>query len=124
MTEMTEMREIYGDVISVYTRAQAHEDGVLVAIDREEHDGAGLFRHPVSFTSNLLGELKRGAGSDPATLSARIYDVCYMATVATADGSDVFYKCIVGSRTLELWANCGPADDGSPCMTLGFPEDR
>lgn len=115
------MEDIFGPVISVYSRAQAHDDGVLVSVD--DFDGAGNYKFPVSFTQALFSALKRGQGSDPDTLSGRVWDVCYMSTQGRISGADSFFKVIVGSRTLELRANCGPGDDPAPVMTIGFPED-
>jgi hypothetical protein len=125
---MKEAEEIFGEAISVYTRDQAHEDGILVDLSKLE--GAKLFKHPVSFTSNLYNRLMKGEGTKPNVLDARVWDVCWMSIMAVkAQGrdsgtEDVFFKVIVGKETLALWANCGPADDGSPCITIGFPEDR
>jgi hypothetical protein len=115
------MSEIFGEVISVYSRAQAHEDGVLVSVD--DFDGAGNFKFPVSFTQALFSELRRGKGSDADMLSGRVWDVCYMPRHGRNEGPDSFFKVTVGRRTLELRANVGPGDDGAPVMTIGFPED-
>ncbi len=115
------MSEIFGEVISVYSREQAHEDGVLVSVN--DYDGSGLYRFPVSFTSALFAKLERGNGSDPETLTARVWDVCYMSTQGSKEGPDSFFQVIVGRATLELRANCGPGDDSAPVMTIGFPED-
>lgn len=118
---MSSMEEIFGPVISAYSRAQAHEDGVLVSVD--DFDGAGNFKFPVSFTAALMSDLRRGNGSDADTLSGRVWDVCYMATQGRIDGPDAWFKVIVGRRTLALRANCGPGDDPAPVMTIGYPED-
>jgi hypothetical protein len=115
------LEDFFGPVISSYSRAQAHDDGVLVSVD--EFDGAGNFKFPVSFTQALFSELGRGQGSDAETLSARVWDVCYMATQGRAEGYDSFFKVIVGRKTLALRANCGPGDDPAPVITIGFPED-
>ncbi len=125
-----EAEEFFGEAISVYTRDQAHEDGVLV--DVSETEGAKLYKWPVSLTSNLYERLKKGEGSKPNILDARIWDVCWMSQVAIKDtepsrqpgDSDIFFKVIVGKDTLKLWGNCGPKDDGAPCITIGFPGDR
>ena len=58
------MEEIFGEVISVYTRAQAHEDGIL--IDVNDTDGGRLFKFPCSITVALHSALSVGAGSDAA----------------------------------------------------------
>ena len=115
------MEEFFGDVISSYSREQAHEDGVLVNVD--DYDGAGNFKFPVSFTQALFSRLERGNGSDAKTLDARVWDVCYMARHGEMRGSDSYFKVIVGRSTLALRANCGPGDDPAPVMTIGFPED-
>lgn len=118
---MSSMEDIFGPVISSYSREQAHEDGVLVSVD--DFDGAGNYKFPVSFTSALFSALQKGRGSDAETLSARVWDVCYMSTQGRIEGSDSFFKVIVGRETLALRANCGPGDDAAPVMTIGFPED-
>ena len=117
------MTEIFGEVISAYTREQAHEDGVL--IDVNDTDAGRLFKFPVSITVALHSALSVGAGSEASTYSARLWDVCYMAVVASkrAESSDVFFKVKVGRRVLALRGNCGPGDDPAPVMTFGFPED-
>jgi hypothetical protein len=117
------MDDFFGEVISSYSRAQAIEDGVLVAIERDTFDGATIFKFPVAFTQALFADLRKGAGSDAETLSGRVWDVCYMATQGRMEGSDAFFKVIVGRSTLALRANCGPGDDAAPVMTIGYPED-
>lgn len=119
-----DMNELFGEAIYTFTRKQAHDDGVL--IDVSSLDGASIYKYPVSITTALHETLIKGAGKNPETYAARVWDVCFMSTQASSeeDGPDVFFKVIVGSRTLDLWGNCGPSDDGSPCMTFGFPEDR
>ena len=117
------MEEIFGEVISVYTRAQAHEDGIL--IDVNDTDAGRLFKFPTSITVALHSALSIGAGSDAATYGARLWDVMFMAQVEAkrGGGSDVFFKVKVGRSVLALRGNCGPGDDAAPVMTFGFPED-
>ena len=117
---------IFGEVISRHTRAQAHEDGLLIDVDDTE--AAKLYKFPVSITAGLSHALSRGAGKEPTTYAARLWDVCYMGTIAAKvsrePGSDVFYKVRVGRSNLKVWANCGPGDNGEAVMTFGFPEER
>jgi len=124
-TEQPEQREsltdYFGPVISSYSRAQAIEDGVLA--DVSETEAAKLFKHPVAITSDLWDVLVKGKGAESKVWNARLWDVCYMARHGKIDGPDSWFKVIVGNRTLELRANCGPGDDGAPVMTIGFPGD-
>ena len=110
---------VFGDPIFSYTRRQAIDDGILVRVPTDKTP----FKHPVVFTVALWAEVEH---PDPSMQDGRIWDVCYMAVLAAkrAGGSDVYYKAIVGRRTLDLWCNCGPDDDGAPCITIGFPSDR
>ena len=115
--------EIFGDVISQYTRAQAIEDGVLV--DLTGHKGTEIFRYPAAFTSALWAEIERGQGKDQGTREARVWDVCWMATKFARELGPTRRQTRVkiGARSHVLWADCGPGDDAEPVITIGFPED-
>ena len=119
-----DLESVFGPVISRYTRAQAIADGVL--IDVSDSEAAGLFQYPAVITTALHAALARGAGNEAATYNARLWDVFYMMRNAARNcsDSDVFFRVKVGREVLALWGNCGPDDDGDPCMTVGFPEDR
>lgn len=115
------LEEVFGPVISRYTRKQALEDGVLADVTNTE--AGKLFKYPTAITSDLFDALKRGNGAKPETYAARLWDVLYMSRHGKIEGSDSWFKVIVGNRTLELRCNCGPDDEGAPCMTIGFPGD-
>jgi len=122
---MSDLQSTFGAPISVYTRAQAIEDGVLVQLPTDE--ALTPFKYPVAITAALWAEIERGAGkTDVMVRNGRIWDAGFMATLAgrRAGGSDVFYRCKIGRKTFALWCNCGPDDSGAPCITIGFPEDR
>lgn len=115
--------KLFGPVISVYTRAQAIEDGVLV--DLTGHPDTRLYKHPVAFTKALWAKLQAGAGQDPEVLNGRVWDVCYMSGAATArvKGPDSWFPVIVGDDVLYLRANVGLGDEGEPVVTIGFRGD-
>ncbi len=112
--------EPFGEVISSYSRAQAIEDGVLVVVEGE---AGKLFKYPVALTRSLFCQLERGNGKRDDVLIARVWDVCYMARHGEVDGPDSFFDVIVGRETLSLRCNCGPGDDPSPVITIGYPSD-
>ncbi len=119
-----DMTDLFGEEISSYSRAQAIEDGVL--IDVSDTKAADLFKHPVAITTALHAAISRGAGSDPETYNARLFDVIHMMTLkgrASAE-SDLFFRVKVGVCNLDLWGNCGPGDDMEPVITVGYPTDR
>lgn len=120
--EMTTMTEMYGEVISSYSRAQAIDDGVLIDVSDNE---ACLFKHPIAITNALHLALLRGEGNEARTYNARLRDVfCIMTLAARRGGPDVFFTVKVGARNLNLWGNCGPGDDPAPVITVGLPSDR
>jgi hypothetical protein len=110
-------------IISRYTREQAIEDGFLV--DLSEATGTEIYKYPVAFTRELWTLVEAGAGKDPDVRAARIWDVCYMSAKfhKAITPERVAFKVKIGRQTPLLWAECGPADDGSPCVTIGYPED-
>ena len=112
--------ELFGEIISSYSRAQAIADGELVVVKGES---GNLFKCPVALTRSLFCQLERGNGKRDDVLIARIWDVYYMAKHGKVDGPDSFFKVIVGRETLHLRANCCPGDGASPVITIGHPSD-
>ena len=53
-TEQDTMKEIFGDVIYAYTRAQAIEDGVLIDVTAAARE-AGI-KHPTALTSAVWAD--------------------------------------------------------------------
>jgi hypothetical protein len=123
---------IFGNPISVYTRRQAIEDGVLVDLMQSETVGlvreAG-FRFPVAMTTTAfcatVRELDKPlpAGQD---LKGRLWDVLWMLKLAIKSskaGNDrVKFSVVVwdGKRRnkVNLWSLCGPGDKGEPVITI------
>ena len=121
------------EVISVYTRAQALEDGVLVDVSATAKE-AGI-RFPVALTAAVYGqcvEVPEGiTGQDEA---GRLWDVLWMFRCAAAkfDGSTLLFKLYVRNHNRErldsrdlvtLKAECGPGDDGEPVLTIMLPDE-
>jgi hypothetical protein len=140
------MKEIFGDVIYAYTRAQAIEDGVLIDVTETARE-AGI-KHPTALTQAVWAdyvavpdELKGHQDE-----SGRLWDLLWMFSVAVRTGrikgdTGTFEVIIAkpdkndwksnekqsgGSRTqrlVTLKAVCGPSDDGSPCITIMRPDE-
>jgi hypothetical protein len=124
------VREFFGEPISVYTRAQALEDGVLVDVTPW---ASGCFKYPVALTAALwtiVSDLAPGTGGD-RQVDERVREMLRAAAQVAVDssrGSSQFTFPILmgtteGIRTLELLAHCGPGDQGEPVITIGFPSD-
>jgi len=133
---MESITDIFGKPISVYTRAQAIEDGELVDLTEWASARTGFhggFSVPVAVTRALWGAIEaippRLQGS--ADVRGRAHDVLWMASCAarrSSNHSNVMFKVIlprVGHRAkyVRLRMNIGPGDQGEPVVTIGFPED-
>ena len=125
------------EVISVYTRKQAIEDGVLIDVTKTATE-AGFCLHTV-VTQAVWNECVAWSDKDSKRQthqdeSGRLWDVLFMATIAARihhDSSEVLYKisCVPRGgrgrlpRTLELKLNIGPGDNGESVITIMLPDE-
>ena len=144
--EQDTMKEIFGDVIYAYTRAQAIEDGVLIDVTETARE-AGI-KFPTALTSAVWADYV----AVPAEMKGhqdemgRLWDVLWMFSCAVRSGritGDIgTFEVIIAKpdkgdwrtnekphngnraqRLVTLKAVCGPSDDGSPCVTIMRPEE-
>ena len=134
---MNQLTEIFGEPISVYPRAQAIEDGVLVDLMQEETASlvreAG-FKFPIAMTAAAFsaavaptdGELPPGQD-----LKGRLWDVLTVLKVAirgSRGGQEIRFKVSVyqgngKSETVDLKSLCGPGDNMEPVITIMLAEE-
>lgn len=133
----TDLTEIFGPVISRYTRAQALEDGELVDLTEwgSSKPGGmmGGFTVPVAVTRALWAAIEALPPAAGASVRGRAHDVLWMGSLAAraagrADREDAYYKLHLPrkgtrKRLVTLRINIGPGDEGEPVITIGFPED-
>lgn len=126
------------DVIFSYTRAQAIQDGTLVAIDPKLAREAG-FVVPVALTEAAWHDCVTWSREDtqrtgtPQDEVGRLWDVLWMAARSgrQQEGqmiSFTVYRVPRSTRTgspqpVELIAHIGPGDDHEPVITIGFAID-
>lgn len=121
----------FGPVIFAYTRANAIEDGVLVAVDEKMAREAG-FRFPIAFTAAAWGE----AVSVPLSLqgqqdeAGRLWDVLTVARHAARSASHGTDRipCTVSvlqpdghHRDIDIELHIGPGDTAAPVLTFMMP---
>jgi hypothetical protein len=128
--EQVEINGQQWDVLSVYTRAQALEDGVLVDVSEVARE-AGV-RFPTAVTRRVWDEIitpdprARQWGQDE---QGRLWDMLWMFRLAARRGGQVihFRMSVIMKerqrRTITLKAQCGPGDDGEPVITIMLPEE-
>ena len=113
-------REIFGDLIYSYTRAQAIEDGVLVDVS-ERAKRAGI-RYPTACTAGVWALIDCLPESTTDTLAGIVRDVraeevlrVMLAAIRQAHGTDRVAFEALGAA---LWAQCGPGDTEAPVITI------
>jgi hypothetical protein len=126
------MTEIFGEPISIYTRRQAIEDGVLVDLMQPETlplvREAG-FKFPVAMTSGAwkaaIGPIG-GKPPDGQDLKGRLWDVLWMLKIAIRAirplaTTRIDFQVRVSGRLVPLYSVCGPGDDAEPVITIMLP---
>lgn len=115
------------DLISVYTRSQAIEDGVLIDVTDTAREAGFVF--PVAITvgvfadSVVWNDSNRGIQDE----AGRLWDVLWMARNAARRGGDrvrfQVYRVpntpkATQPRLVTLVAVCGPGDTAEPVVTI------
>jgi hypothetical protein len=113
------------DLISVYTRSQAIEDGVLVDVTDTAREAGFVF--PVAITVGVFADSVVWNDSNRALQdeAGRLWDVLWMARNAARRGGDrVRFQVLrvpntpkaTKPRLVTLVAVCGPGDTAEPVM--------
>ena len=139
--------DIFGPVISCYTRKQAIEDGVLVDVSETAREAGIKFpsalTHAVYEQYVVVSPELKGEQDE----SGRLWDILWMFSCAVRggriDGEQGSFELIVVKsdrndwqsnekpyegdrkrRLVKLKAVCGPNDDGTPCVTIMRPDEN
>jgi hypothetical protein len=125
--------DLFGEVISSYSRAQAIEDGVLVDVSSVARE-AGI-KFPVAMTRTVWGkyvEVPEGVSCQDET--GRLWDILWMFRCAAAkfNSDTLLFKLYVRNHNRErldsrdlvtLKAICGPGDTPEPVITIMLPDE-
>ena len=130
--------DYFGEPISVYTRQQAIDDGVLVDVTKWAKEAG--FTLPAVVTQAVWEDCCAWPGDAvkqslfPQDLDGRIWDVVFMAAVAARehqDSSQIHFVinrvprpgCIDKNRTVTLKLHVGPGDNGEGVITIMLPQE-
>ena len=127
---MTTRKDV--EILSLYTRSQAIEDGFLVDVSDMAREAG--FKWPVAVTRRVWDEI---VTPDPRAVpwgqseQGRLWDVLYMARIAVrgSTGMVVHYRLSVilkerQRRTVTLKVVIGgEAPDGGPRVTIMMPDE-
>jgi len=128
------IKEVFGEVIYSYTRAQALADGVLIDVSNMAQEAG--FKFPVAITASVWHEYivpNDELVSYGQSYEGRLWDVLFMLKhyAARKQGDIVNYKLYFVmiqngkpvEEVVELKAVCGPGDDTEPVITIMKPEE-
>lgn len=139
------MTELFGDVISTYTRQQAIEDGFLIDVSAVAREAG--FRWPVAVTRRLWDMIDNPPNRHEDT-QGRLWDVVWMAKMAArrSTGQEIrfvviltrketkpitdpwskrygkLHTAIVKNLTLKAVVS-GEGPNGGPCITIMLPDE-
>ena len=121
--------DLFGDIISSYSRAEALEDGVLVDVTKVAKEQG--FKWPVAITQALFATINPSANEkhQGQDFTGRLWDVFTMLRHAmrgadtTTIRFDVLMRTAGAMQVLHLMAVAGPGDDDEPVITIGYPSD-
>ena len=125
---MSDQDNPFGEVIFLYTRRQAIEDGVLVDVSETAREAG--FKFPFAMTAEVWSLIEQiPARFNHEDVKGRLWDVLMMAHYAikkVRPGEDeIFYEVILhqsAANRLRLKLNCGPGDSAEPVLTLMLPD--
>lgn len=125
--------DLWTDAVVVFsytrTRTQALVDGVLVALDypvAKEH-----YKQPVACTAAVWAIIDRAVKNPRCfnSLDGVLHDIFWMSRMCKrmVDESTALFQVLINGagrqKKFTFKLVCGPADDGSPCLTLMLPEE-
>lgn len=129
--------DIFGEPISIYTRAQAIADGVLVDVSALAREAG--FHVSVAMTASSWADAVAWSDMDSVRQvaqdeSGRLWDVMWMASLAARHAKGVqrvafqLYRVPRGGRgtrprMVELHLHIGPGDAGEPVATILMPNE-
>lgn len=131
------LQDIFGGVISAYTRAQAIADGVLIDVTAEANDAG--FKVPVALTAAVWAEVVAWSAEDSARQiqqdeHGRLNDLLWVAVTLARYHTGTrmpFQHHRVprgGNRVrrtpIALVMSIGPGDDGEPVVTFMLPSEE
>ena len=125
---MQNMTEYFGEPISIYTRAQAVEDGVLIDVSVSAREVG--FKFPVAVTRTvwdgyIVPDKRARYYQDEM---GRLWDILSVLRFhVRRGGSQIHFPVTMikkaQRRNIVFKALCGPGDDAEPVITIMMPEE-
>jgi len=119
------------DIISVYTRAQALEDGFLVDLNQWIPICESGYTYPVACTSAVFSIIEKAVGNAKYFNDHKgvIWDILWMSKampIRQWETGRLFQVKITGAGPKSIYTfkiECTGGDNGDPVMTISLPEE-
>lgn len=125
------MTEIFGDVISIYTRAQAIEDGFLVDLMQNDLGDVSRqhYKFPIACTISVFEVMRKAVENQRYCndYAGILHDMLWMSKVMKrqVDESTVIFRVIIQgagrSKYHDFKLVVGPGDNTEPVITIMLP---
>jgi hypothetical protein len=116
--------ELFGEVISRYSRADMLADGSLVDVSTMAKEAG--FKFPVAITSAVWHGYISGTKKNRWDTSGRLWDALMMLMFqirAGRGGQRVDYDVTFGRKRVALKAVITPGDTAAPVLTISLPQE-
>lgn len=127
------LTEFFGAPIHTYTREQALEDGVLVDLmqDKMAETARQHYKFSIACTSAVFDIMRKAVENTRHCndYAGILHDMLWMSRIykRTVDENTVIFRVIIkgaGRKSVfDFKMVCGPDDDGTPCLTIMFPNE-
>ncbi len=134
---MKSNHQLFGEIISSYTRAQAFEDGVLIDVSKAAKEAG--FQYPVAVTASVWHQyiewtIEDNEKQTMQDTEGRLWDILCMLRFACRlkkDSDCIFYKLKVvprdgetqNAKLITLKALIGGGDNSEPVITIMLPKE-
>ena len=135
MTEIDNdnLTDVFGEVISSYSRGEAIADGVLVDLTvTNPEECRENYKYPVACTAAVWGVIEHAVNNPKwcNDLKGVVWDVLYMSRkyiVRRIDPTSHIFRVTIkgaGRKSVYDWkVVCGPGDNAEPVLTIMEPNE-
>jgi hypothetical protein len=125
--ENTELTDLFGEVISSYSRKEAIEDGILCEVPAELQKDAG-FKYPIALSSGVYAIIEQAIekSKEMNDFEGIVWDILTILKYNIARSKDpqrVDFEVIIWRQHYKMYSICGAGDNGEPVITIMLPNE-
>ena len=109
------------DIISIYTRQQAFNDGVLADLTTLFPAECRVYRYPVACTESIWRIIENAVDAKQGDLKGLVGDLLWMSKkgiIKKLSESTMLFQVSIGRKNRTFQVNVGPGDNLEPVVTI------